>query len=90
MHPRKAAAIKAEVEKLLKAGFIYSIPLTKWVSNIIPIDKKQGTIRVCVDYVISIELVLRIIIPLPSLIKSLTTVSGARFFPLWKIFQVII
>jgi hypothetical protein len=50
VHPRKAAAIKAEVEKLLKAGFIYPIPLTDWVSNIVPVDKKQGTIRVCVDY----------------------------------------
>lgn len=50
VHPRKAAAIKAEVEKLLKAGFIYPIPLTDWVSNIFPVTKKQGTIRVCVDY----------------------------------------
>ena len=29
MHPRKAAAIRAEVEKLLNAGFIYPIPLTE-------------------------------------------------------------
>eukprot|EP00253_Pinus_taeda_P021411 PITA_21411 len=50
VHPRKAAAIKAEVEKLLKAGLIYPIPLTEWVSNIVPVDKKQGTICVCVDY----------------------------------------
>ena len=50
VHPRKAAAIKAEVEKLLKAGFIYPIPLTDWVSNIVPVTKKQGTIRACVDY----------------------------------------
>lgn len=50
VHPRKAAAIKAKVEKLLKAGFIYPIPLTDWVSNIVPVNKKQGTIRVCVDY----------------------------------------
>eukprot|EP00253_Pinus_taeda_P008778 PITA_08778 len=28
LHPRKAAAIKAEVEKLLKVGFLYPIPLT--------------------------------------------------------------
>jgi hypothetical protein len=42
VNPRKAAAIKAEVEKLLKAGFIYPIHLTEWVSN--P-DKKQGTIH---------------------------------------------
>ena len=50
IHPRKAAAIKAEVEKLLKAGFIYPVPLTEWVSNIVPVNKKQGTIRVCIDY----------------------------------------
>lgn len=50
MHPRKAATSKAEVENLLKAGFIYPISLTDWVSNIVPVTKKQGTIRVCVDY----------------------------------------
>ena len=50
MNPRKAMAMKAEVEKLLKAGFIYPIALTKWVSNPIPVDKKQGTIRVCTDF----------------------------------------
>ena len=24
--------------------------MIEWFSNIVPIDKKQGTIRVCVDY----------------------------------------
>jgi hypothetical protein len=46
----RQAAIKAEVEKLLKAGFIYPIHLTEWVSNPVPVDKKQGTIRVCTDF----------------------------------------
>jgi hypothetical protein len=50
IHPRKAAAIKLEVEKLLKAGFIYPVALTEWVSNPVPIDKKGGSICVCVDY----------------------------------------
>jgi hypothetical protein len=50
VHPRKAAAIKLEVEKLLKADFIYPVALTEWVSNPVPIDKKGGSIRVCVDY----------------------------------------
>ena len=48
--PRKAATIKLEVEKLLKASFIYPMALTDWLSNIVPIDKKQGKIYVCVDY----------------------------------------
>lgn len=40
VHPRKVSAIKGEVEKLLKAGFIYPIPLTDWVSNIFSVTKK--------------------------------------------------
>jgi hypothetical protein len=50
IHPCKAAAIKIEVEKLLKDGFIYPVALTEWVSNPVPIDKKGDSICVCVDY----------------------------------------
>ena len=50
VHPRKVTAIKLEVEKLLKVGFIYPVALTDWVSNLVSIDKKQGTICVCIDY----------------------------------------
>jgi hypothetical protein len=50
VNPHKAVAIKPEVEKVLKASFIYSVPLTKWVSNLVPMDKKQGTIHVCIDF----------------------------------------
>lgn len=35
---------------MLKAGFINLVPLTKWVSNPIPVDKKQGMIRVYIDF----------------------------------------
>jgi hypothetical protein len=50
VHPRKAVAIKLEVEKILKDDFIYPVALTEWVSNPVPIDKKGGSIQVCVDY----------------------------------------
>jgi hypothetical protein len=50
VNPRKATTIKAEVEKMLKPGFIYPVLLTEWVSNPISIDKKHGTIRVCMDF----------------------------------------
>ena len=50
VNPRRASTIKAMIEKLLKSGFIYPIPLTEWVSNPIPLDKKQGAIRICTDF----------------------------------------
>lgn len=50
VYPKKVFEIKAKVEKLLWVGFIYPIPLTDWVSNIVLVMKKYGTIQVCVDY----------------------------------------
>jgi hypothetical protein len=40
VNPMKATTIKAEVEKLLKVGFIYLVQLTQWVSNPMPVNKK--------------------------------------------------
>jgi hypothetical protein len=50
LHPFKAATIKAEVDKLRIVGFIYPIVYTSWVSNPDPVNKNQGTIRVCTDF----------------------------------------
>jgi hypothetical protein len=44
VNPKKAPVIKAEIEKLLKDGFIYPIPLTEWVSNPVAVNKKEGKI----------------------------------------------
>jgi hypothetical protein len=50
INPQKVAVIKAEVQKVLKANFIYPIQLTQWVSNPILVNKKQGMICVCMDF----------------------------------------
>jgi hypothetical protein len=50
VNPRKAPTIKAEVKKLLNVGFIHLVRLTEWVSNPILVDKKQGTIHICMDF----------------------------------------
>jgi hypothetical protein len=47
---QKAYAIKAEVEKLLNVGFICPVPLNEWVSNLVPVNKTQGTIHVCMEF----------------------------------------
>lgn len=50
VYPQKVATIKSKFEKLLNVGFIYPVPLTKWVSNHVPITKKHDTICICIDY----------------------------------------
>ena len=42
--------IKAEIEKLLRAGFIKPIEHPTWLANVVPVRKKNGQIRVCVDF----------------------------------------
>ena len=41
VHPRKEASIKEEIEKILKDGFIYPIPLTELVSNNVLVNKNK-------------------------------------------------
>ena len=50
MNPRKAPATKVEIENLLNADLIYPVPLTEWVSNPVPVDKKHRTICICTDF----------------------------------------
>ena len=44
--------IKEEINHLLNAGFIRSCRYAEWISNIVPIEKKNsGKIRVCIDFI---------------------------------------
>jgi hypothetical protein len=43
--------VKEEVDRLLQAGFIQPFRYVDWVSNIIPVEKKNtGKIHICVDF----------------------------------------
>ena len=42
--------LKIKEEKQLKAGFLIAIANLDWVANIVPVPKKDGKVRMCVDY----------------------------------------
>ncbi|XP_047331653.1 uncharacterized protein LOC124935248 [Impatiens glandulifera] len=42
--------IKEEVQKQLDAGFLKVVDYPEWIANVVPAAKKNGKIRVCVDY----------------------------------------
>ena len=48
--PELLPQIEAEVNKLEQAGFIREVQFPKWIANIVPVKKKNGQIRVCVDF----------------------------------------
>ena len=53
--PRRASkehvdAVKLEVQRLKEAGVIREIFFPKWLANTVVVKKKNGKLRVCVDF----------------------------------------
>ena len=72
--------IKAKIEKLLKSGFIYPIPLTEWVSNPVQVDKKQGAICICTDLCDLNHAYPRDNFPTPFIDQILDECAGSKVF----------
>ena len=49
-HSNRHQVIQAEVDNLLKAGFIREIKYPEWLANMVVVPKKGGKWRVRVDY----------------------------------------
>nr|KYP48096.1 Transposon Ty3-G Gag-Pol polyprotein [Cajanus cajan] len=48
--PEVIEKIKEEIERLLKAKFIRTSRYAEWISNVVPVIKKNGKLRVCIDF----------------------------------------
>ena len=50
MNPNYAKAVKEDLERFLKAGFIEPVDQATWLSPIVVVPKKNGKLRICVDF----------------------------------------
>ena len=50
IHTNLENQIKTELNKLLRARIIFPVRHSKWVSNMVPVRKKNGDIRICIDF----------------------------------------
>ncbi|WJX67950.1 hypothetical protein P8452_52368 [Trifolium repens] len=48
--PEIMSKIKEEIERLRKSKFIRASRYVEWLANIVPVIKKNGTLRVCIDF----------------------------------------
>ena len=48
--PDMAVKIKEEVQKQIDAGFLVTSTYPQWVANIVSVPKKDGKVRMCMDY----------------------------------------
>ncbi|MCR2847795.1 hypothetical protein KN825_14270 [Weizmannia coagulans] len=50
LQPRWSLQVKDEIQKLLSVGFIRVVQYPEWLANVVPVSKKDGKVRVCVDF----------------------------------------
>ncbi|GMP49154.1 hypothetical protein CsSME_00016227 [Camellia sinensis var. sinensis] len=79
-HPDLEEKIKGEIEKLQQAGFIRPIQYPTWLANIVPVKKKNGQIRVCVDFRDLNKSCPKDEFPLPHIDTLVDTTSGHQMF----------
>ena len=48
--PHIALKMKEKIDKLHKAKFIRVVLYPLWVANIVPVMKKDGRVRICIDF----------------------------------------
>jgi hypothetical protein len=50
MFEEKVEAVKAEVQRLLDAGFIKEVIYPEWLANVVMVRKKNGKWRMCMNF----------------------------------------
>ena len=79
-HTEVEAQIIQEVKKLLTASFIKPIQHPKWLSNIVPVKKKNCQIRCCVDFCNLNKACLKDEFPLPNIDLLVDSAAGSSMF----------
>ena len=49
-NPKILPDIKAKITWLIEANFIRQCRYAEWISNVVPVYKKNGKLRVCIDF----------------------------------------
>jgi len=80
MNPQLQLIVKEELEKLLQAGFIKPVEITDWVSPMVLVKKKNGKLRVCVDYRKLNSYTQKDHFPLPFITNILEEVAGHELY----------
>ncbi|RVW27324.1 hypothetical protein CK203_110324 [Vitis vinifera] len=45
-----SSIVKEEIQKQLSVGFLSVVEYPEWLANVVPVPKKDGKVRVCVDF----------------------------------------
>jgi hypothetical protein len=81
-NPALEETIRKELEKLLKAGIIFLVKYSEWVSNLVLVRKTIGQIRLCVDFHALNLASIKYHFPLPNMEMILQQVTRSQMMSL--------
>ncbi|KAL2623708.1 hypothetical protein R1flu_003913 [Riccia fluitans] len=79
LNPNYATRVK-ELDKLLEARFIYPVETPAWLSPIVVVPKKNGKLRICIDYRKLNTSIVIDAFPLPYIDLMLESVVGQEMY----------
>jgi ribonuclease HI len=78
INPKLAPLIQAELKKMLDAGIIAPTRHSSWCSNLVVVRKKNGGIRLCIDFRNMNLACIKDNYPLPNMETLLQRVTGSK------------
>ncbi|KAK9109466.1 hypothetical protein Sjap_017526 [Stephania japonica] len=79
MAPKELRELQVQIEELLKKGFIRS-SMSPWGAPVLFVKKKDGTLRMCIDYRQLNRVTIRNKYPLPRIDDLFDQLKGAKWF----------
>ena len=75
------AKVDEKLERLQRAGTIEPVQFSEWAAPVVPVVKKDGSIRLCGDYKITVNQAAKVdSYPLPKIDNLLSTLGGGQAF----------
>ena len=90
INPKLVPIIEKEVKRLFDAKIIVNLRFSRWVANLVPIWKRNGEIRLCVDFRNLNKVSLKDNYPLPKMDQILQRVVGSEIISTMEGFSITI
>ena len=87
MKPKWTLKIKEKAEKQYNAGFLRVVNYLEWLANVIPVPKKDGKVRMCVDFQDLNKTSPKDDFPLPHINITIDNTASMPCCHLWMDFQ---
>ena len=78
MSEDRVLAAKVEVQKLLNAKVIREVKYSEWQANVLLVPKKNGKMRMCIDFTDLNKANKKDPFPLPRIVTSIDKAAGCK------------